>query len=59
VLEGPGNKRVMLQIRPRDAEPRPLARTRRFDLVWLPSGGEGPEQHRLVKALVELIRSNE
>ncbi len=59
VLDGDGANRVLLQVRPRDAEPRPFARTRRFDLVWLPSGHDEPEHHRLLTALVDLIRKNE
>jgi len=59
VLQGPDSHRVLLQVRPREAEPRPFARTRRFDLVWLPSGHDEPEQHRLVTALVDLIRKND
>jgi len=59
VLEGPEQRNVLLQVRPRDAEPNPLARTKHFDLVWLPSGSAGSEEQRLVKALVELVRKND
>lgn len=59
VLEGPEGRSVLLQVRPRDAEPNPLARTRRFDLVWLPSPGAGDEENRLVHALVDLVRRND
>ncbi len=59
VLEGPDGRRVWLQVRPRGAEPDPLARTRRFDLVWLPSPGARAQEQRLVRALVDLIRNND
>lgn len=62
VLEGPDNRRVLLQVRPKDAEPNPLVRTRDFDLVWLPSEGvgqDGSEELRLVRALADLVRKNE
>ena len=59
VLEGPEDRRVLMQVRPRDAEPNPLARTKRFDLVWLPSSHSGDEESRLVRALVDLVSRND
>jgi len=62
VLEGPGDRRISLQIRARDAEPHPYARTATFDLVWIASEESGeprPEEQRLVAAFAELLRTND
>lgn len=59
VLHGPDHRQVLLQVRPRGAEPNPLARTQHYDLVWLPSETSGDEEHRLVTALVDLVRKND
>ncbi len=62
VLCGPADRRVSLQIRARNAEPRPYARTARFDLVWLAAaqpGSDQLEEQRLVAALADLIKRND
>lgn len=61
-LRNRAGRSVRLQIRPRGAEPRPLASTPSFDLVWLlgPSVEQEQEAERKVLSLlVELIRRNE
>jgi len=61
-FEGPNGRSVRLQLRPRGAEPQPLARTEALDLVWLapeePPHDDEPER-KLLRLLVELVRRNE
>jgi len=62
VLLGPGQKRISVQIRGRNAEPKPFARTAHFDLIWLASGIPGSaqaEEQRLVAALADLVQRND
>lgn len=62
VLDGPARRQVLLQVRPRDAEPSPYLRTATFDLVWLPSDAPSDdtrEEQQLVKALAELVARND
>ena len=62
VLLGPGQRRISVQLRARNAEPKPYARTSRFDLVWLASvlpGADRLEEQRLVAALADLVKRND
>lgn len=58
-LRGPEGREVRLQLRPRGAEPQPLARTRSFDLVWLAPASDDDGERRLLRLLVELVRRND
>jgi hypothetical protein len=58
-IDGPNGRRVRMQLRPRNADPKPFARTRSFDILWIPSGSEGHHEHGIVAALADLIRKND
>lgn len=58
VLQHPDGRTVRMGFRPRDSQPRPLGRSRMFDLTG-DRASAGTEEHALLCALVDLVAKND
>lgn len=57
-LSGPQDRLIQLGLRPRETDPHPLARTRRFDLICDHESASA-EESNLLTALIRLISKND